>query len=123
MAMHGPFISLLEGAYRARFPGPVPPAHELVWLPFVGPFLQHIDEFSTRLHRALLELATESESLCVCGHAADEHPLDGTCASCGCLGYVALPPRPAALSPSPFHPSAATSHGSSALGSPGEEAV
>lgn len=38
--MHGILIDVLRAEHRSRQEGPVPPAHELVWLPWVGPFLR-----------------------------------------------------------------------------------
>ena len=37
--MHGPYINVLIAEQRSRHEGPVPPSHELVWLPWVGSFL------------------------------------------------------------------------------------
>lgn len=42
MSMHGPYIDLLVEAYKRHWPGPVPPPEELVWLPFVGPYLRRL---------------------------------------------------------------------------------
>ena len=41
--MHGPMINLLRAEHANRHEGPVPPPHELVWLPWVGPFLRLFD--------------------------------------------------------------------------------
>ena len=77
--MHGPYIDVLIAEQRSRHEGPVPPSHELVWLPWVGPFL--------RLFHATQGQSTETpQPLCTCGHPASAHPLDGACASCGHLG-------------------------------------
>ena len=42
MSMHGPYIDLLVEAYKRRWPGPTPPPEQLVWLPFVGPYLRSL---------------------------------------------------------------------------------
>ena len=76
--MYGPYINVLIAEHASRHEGPVPPPHELVWLPWVGPFL--------RLFHATHHAA--EDPLCACGHDEREHPLQGGCASCGCLEYA-----------------------------------
>ena len=77
--MHGPFILLLQHEYASRHEGPVPPPHELVWLSWVPEYL--------RVMFPPPVLPVDTDPLCACGHFASEHPLDGACACCGCLGY------------------------------------
>ena len=43
MSMYGPMIDLLRAEYARRWPGPIPPPEELVWAPWVGPFLHTLD--------------------------------------------------------------------------------
>ena len=40
--MRGLYIEVLRAEHRRRWPGPVPPPEQLVWLPFVGPFLRSL---------------------------------------------------------------------------------
>lgn len=38
--MYGPLITALIREHESRHEGPVPPVPELVWLPWVAPFLR-----------------------------------------------------------------------------------
>ena len=61
--MRGMYIEILREAHKRRWPGPVPPPEQLVWLPFVGPFLQSLRPVSQKPPRVL---ATEPEEAEAC---------------------------------------------------------
>ena len=85
--MRGPLIDLVRAEHRSRHEGPVPPPHELVWLPWVGPSLRVFSATRAELFPPPVR-PLDADQLCACGHPASEHPLGGACASCGCAGHA-----------------------------------
>ena len=79
--MYGPYIEVLRHEWRSRHEGNPPPPEQLAFEPWIGGYLRLMFPAPVRL--------LDVDPLCACGHDASEHPLDGACASCGCLGYTA----------------------------------
>ena len=79
--MHGLYIDVLMAEQRSRHEGPVPPVPQLLRQDWVPEYLRLMFPAPVR--------PLDADPLCACGHDASEHPLDGACASCGCLGYTA----------------------------------
>ena len=72
-------LATLASEWRSRHEGPIPSSSDLLREPWVPAYL--------RVMFPSLTSPLETDALCACGHAVSEHPLQGGCATCGCLGY------------------------------------
>ena len=78
-------IATLAAEHRSRHEGAVPPRSQILLEPWVPAYLRVMFPVPAR--------PLEPDTLCACGHAASEHPLQGGCAACGCAAYQAIDTR------------------------------
>ena len=91
--MHGKMIDVLRDEWRSKFEGVPPSPQELLKEPWVSRYLQVMWGPAPATPSATMfpppVLPVDTDPLCACGHDASEHPLDGACALCDCLGFTA----------------------------------